>query len=222
VDAADADAWVAANPGIGVKRTSQLLTEIPGSNGQAWYVNAPAGTHVKNWIAPTDVPSTGLGFPSYGFEAKLLTNAGVQIPPATGVWVVDYYAGIVMFQLNYTPADLGYGIPRITFYQYIGTKGAISSSSTTNIRHIAVDTLLAVTDDTIICDTTLGVTMNVTLPDVTTLAGKTFRIKNNGLGFVKIIPADPAQLIEGGVDYTLYTPNEAIMMQTDGFVLFIV
>jgi hypothetical protein len=127
-----------------------------------------------------------------------------------------------MFQLNYTPADLGYGVPRITFYQYIGTKGAISSSFTTNIRHIAVDTLLAVTDDTIICDTTLGVTMNVTLPDVTTLVGKNFRIKNNGLGFVKIIPSDPAQLIEGGVDYTLYTSNEAIMIQTDGFVLFIV
>lgn len=118
-DEAAADAFVAANPSIARKYTQYSLTEVPGSNGQAWYID-DGGQFMRPWISPTDVPHPTTNEPSYGFEAKLYDSSNNQIPPTVGVWLVDYYAGIVRFQEGYTPSDQGWGIPKITCYVYIG------------------------------------------------------------------------------------------------------
>ena len=128
LDETEADTWVASNPTIGHKYTLQPLTEIPGSNGQAWYID-DGGTFINSWIAPTDIPNLITKAPSYGFSSKLYRSDDTIIPPSTDVWMVNYYSGLVLFQQGYTPSSLGYGIPKITCYNYIGLKGDGSSGN---------------------------------------------------------------------------------------------
>lgn len=122
VDALAADDNVANNSTVLSKYTQAALTEVPGSNGQAWYLD-DAGQFVRNWISPTDVPHVTTNAPSYGYEVKLYQSDGTLITPTEGTWVVDYYAGLVLFQEEYTPLDLGYGTPLLTCFVYIGQKG---------------------------------------------------------------------------------------------------
>lgn len=128
-DSAAADAEATANAAV-EKYTQVTLTEIPGSNGQAWYINN-AGTFVRPWISPVDVPNSTTNAPSDGFQANLYTSTGTLVTPTAGVWFVDYYAGIVHFEVGSTPVDLGYGTPKITCYVYTGAYGAGTSSGGT-------------------------------------------------------------------------------------------
>lgn len=116
-DVASADAF-ALNSSIIKKYELKELTEIPGSNGQAWFIND--NKFVRPFISPVDVVEDLTNMPSIGFEAKLYKQNGTFISSTSGVWFVDYYAGIVHFESSYTPADLGYGIPKISLYVYIG------------------------------------------------------------------------------------------------------
>lgn len=109
---------LALNSSIIKKYELKSLTEIPGSNGQAWYIND--NKFVRPFISPVDVVENDTNMPSVGFEAKLYKENGTFISPTSGVWYIDYYAGIVHFESSYTPTDLGYGIPKITLYVYIG------------------------------------------------------------------------------------------------------
>lgn len=115
---AEVDSFITSNPGIIQKYTEIELTEIPGSNGQAWYINDTE--FIKPFISPVDIMDVSTGLPSSGFEAKLYKNNGTQISPTSGVWFIDYYAGIVHFQFGSTPFDLNYGIPKLTVYVYTG------------------------------------------------------------------------------------------------------
>ena len=128
-NSAAADAEATANAAV-EKYTQVALTEIPGSNGQAWYINN-AGTFVRPWISPVDVPNSTTNDPSDGFQANLYTSTGTLVTPTAGVWFVDYYAGIVHFEVGSTPANLGYGTPKITCYVYTGVYGAGTSSGGT-------------------------------------------------------------------------------------------
>ena len=128
-NSAAADAEATANAAV-KKYTQVALTEIPGSNGQAWYINK-AGTFVRPWISPVDVPNSTTNDPSDGFQANLYTSTGTLVTPTAGVWFVDYYAGIVHFEVGSTPANLGYGTPKITCYVYTGAYGAGTSSGGT-------------------------------------------------------------------------------------------
>lgn len=116
-DVATADAF-ALNGSIIKKYELVSLTEIPGSNGQAWYIND--NKFIRPFISPVDVVQSNTNMPSVGFEAKLYKENGTFIPPTSGVWFIDYYAGIIHFESSYTPNDLGYGIPKISLYVYIG------------------------------------------------------------------------------------------------------
>lgn len=129
-DSAAADAEATASAAV-EKYTQATLTEIPGSNGQAWYINN-AGTFVRPWISPVDVPNSTTNAPSDGFQANLYTSTGTLVTPTAGVWFVDYYAGIVHFEVGSTPVDLGYGTPKITCYVYTGAYGAGTSSGGTS------------------------------------------------------------------------------------------
>ena len=128
-NSAAADAEATANAAV-EKYIQVALTEIPGSNGQAWYINN-AGTFVRPWISPVDVPNSTTNDPSDGFQANLYTSTGTLVTPTAGVWFVDYYAGIVHFEVGSTPANLGYGTPKITCYVYTGAYGAGTSSGGT-------------------------------------------------------------------------------------------
>ena len=125
--AADADSFVNTNPTIGKKFTQVSLTPIPGSNNQAWYID-DAGKFVTHWIAPTDIPHTLTNDPSDGFQASLFTSANVLVPPTNGKWNIFYAQGIVLFEAGSTPIDLGWGIPKITCYAYVGGLGVGASS----------------------------------------------------------------------------------------------
>jgi len=128
VNAAAADAEAAANPAV-TKYTVADLTEIPGSNQQAWYLDV-AGTFIRPWIAPTDIPNSITNDPSYGYQISLWQGDGVTlITPTEGSWEIDYYAGIIRFFPTFTPADLGWGAIKATLYVYTGAYGAGSSTS---------------------------------------------------------------------------------------------
>ena len=140
-DSAAADAEATANAAV-EKYTQVTLTEIPGSNGQAWYINN-AGTFVRPWISPVDVPNSTTNAPSDGFQANLYTSTGTLVTPTAGVWFVDYYAGIVHFEVGSTPVDLGYGTPKITCYVYTGAYGA----GTTGIDFSSYEEVTALEND---------------------------------------------------------------------------
>ena len=116
--AESADLFVLNNPTIIKKYDKTPLTEIPGSNGQAWYIND--NKFIRALVSPVDVPNDITNLPSVGFEVKLYKEDGSLISPTSGVWYIDYYAGIVHFESSSTPNDLNYGIPKITAYSYIG------------------------------------------------------------------------------------------------------
>jgi hypothetical protein len=101
------------------KFIQQALTMVPGSNGEAWYLES-GSEFMRPWVSPVDVPNPLTNEPSYGFQAKLYREAGDLIFPTEGVWFIDYYAGIVIFEQGSTPAQKGYGIPKITCFVYTG------------------------------------------------------------------------------------------------------
>ena len=117
------DSWISSNPGILKKFDKISLTEISGSNGQAWFIDDPditGGKFVRPWISPVDVPDPTTNLPSDGYLADLFESDDTLIPPTNGVFIIDYFSGMVIFEEGFTPTDQGYGIPKITVYAYIG------------------------------------------------------------------------------------------------------
>ncbi len=117
--AADAEATV--NLAV-TKYTLQSLTEIAGSNGQAWYLDN-IGTFVRPFISPVDIPHPTTNSPSDGYQGLLYQSDNTIITPTEGSWLFDYYAGIVKFAEGFTPSDMGWGIPKISCYVYSGATG---------------------------------------------------------------------------------------------------
>jgi len=225
IDFLTSDNWVIANPSIGHKYNLVDLTEIAGSNGQAWYLN-DGGTFIDKWIAPTDVPNLVTKSPSFGFQLRLYQSDGVTIiPPAVGVWNIDYYAGIVLFQNGQTPNDLGYGIPKAIIYNYVGNCGTGSDSSSLSIIHTAINLIVDNSHSTIICDTTLNTDLIISLPTSADVfndgKGQIFRIKNNGTGRVII---NPIAVLPSGTEkidemegYRYISSNgDSLTIQADG------
>lgn len=81
------------------------LTPVPGSNNQAYRLEI-AGTPIRPWISPVDVPDPSTNFPADGYELRLFTQNDNPISTTEGQWVVDYYAGLIMFQDGYTPPQM--------------------------------------------------------------------------------------------------------------------
>jgi len=122
VNAAAADVIAAANAAV-TKYTQVDLTEIPGSNQQAYYLD-DAGTFIKPWIAETDIPEPTTKAPSYGYQMLLYQQDLTPVLLSDGRWVVDSYAGIVQFESGFTPVDMGYALPmKATLYAYTGAFG---------------------------------------------------------------------------------------------------
>jgi len=122
-----ADAWIISNPGILKKYENYSLTNVDGSDGQAWYINE-AGNWIKPIIVSALAPNQTTNSPSNGLVPKLYKNDGTRIYSTDGIWLVEPYQGMVLFQAGYTPSDMGYGIPKITCYAYIGDSAEDSIS----------------------------------------------------------------------------------------------
>lgn len=93
------------------------LTEISGTNQEA-YCFLENGNRISGWISPVDVIEQNER--SDGYEARLYDQNGTYIPATSGVYVIDYFSGLVLFQKGYTPNDLGWGTPKLSFFSYIG------------------------------------------------------------------------------------------------------
>jgi len=120
-DKAAADSEAANNSAV-TKYTMQSLTMIPGSNGQAWYLEI-GGKFIRPYISPVDVPHSTTNEPSFGYEIELYQENNTLITPTEGAWLVDYYAGIIKFAEGYEPSTLGWGTPKISCYVYTGETG---------------------------------------------------------------------------------------------------
>jgi len=192
-----ADANVVANPGMLKKYDKYPLTMVPGSNGQAYYIN-DGGSFVKDWIAPTDVPDGASKDPSYGYGVRLYKNDDSQVFPTQGAWNTDYYAGLILFGEGNTPGDLGYGAPKITCYQYNGVKGIVAPG-----LNIIVNQFTAVSGTT---NYTLSGTPTSPTKVETFLNGQTLTYGN---GFT--ITANTVILDENLIGYKLNTGMELVV-----------
>jgi len=115
-----ADYWISENPGILKKYSKYPLTEVDGSDGQAWYINE-SGKWIRPIIVPSLAPNETTNIPSNGLIVKLYKNdSETQIYSTEGIWLVEPYQGMILFQNGYTPSDMGYGDPRVTCYAYVG------------------------------------------------------------------------------------------------------
>ena len=118
-DQASADAFAAANPDKLKKYTLEPLTELIGSNGQTWYIN-DGGEWIRPIMLPPLAPDPVTNEPSNGLLSFLYQGDNTFIPPTDGTWFIDPYQGIVKFEEGFTPADMGWGNPKITCYAYVG------------------------------------------------------------------------------------------------------
>jgi hypothetical protein len=142
VDETAADVEASSNAAV-TKITTESLTEIPGSNGQAYYFNS-GGTFTRPWIGPVDIPNATTNAPSFGYNLQLFRSDGTTpIYTTDGAWSIDYYAGVIHFGVGFTPTDMGWGTPKATIYLYTGNYGASGSTS-------GATTLEELTDVTII------------------------------------------------------------------------
>jgi hypothetical protein len=108
--------------------SGMTLSQIGGSNGQA-YAYISGGTFIRPLISPVDIPHPQTNLPSVGYQFSLYRGDGTPITITEGAWAVDYYAGIIHFAQGYTPADLGWGAIKGSFFQYSGNYGASGSTS---------------------------------------------------------------------------------------------
>lgn len=114
------DNWISSNPGI-IKKYEQVdLTEISGSNGQAWQLIDSVDGVVLPFIDPVDVPKINDKTPSIGYTPILYDSTGTQLPTTAGSYKIKPFSGIVQFEVGYTPQDLGWGTPKLTVYGFIG------------------------------------------------------------------------------------------------------
>lgn len=97
------------------------LTEILGSNGQAYHFVNGNGKFIRPFIAPEDVVNSLTNETSIGYTLQLYKGDGVtRIYPTDGNWVVNYYSGIISFMDGYTPSILGWGNIKASFFEYTG------------------------------------------------------------------------------------------------------
>lgn len=120
------------------------LSPIYGSNGQTYcYIEngefkddtypliergkiTTGGVFIRPLIGPEDIYDTVTNEISKGYTLILYrgpdatSGANTEIKPDEGEWYVNYYSGTIHFLEGFTPADLGWGSIRATFFQYNG------------------------------------------------------------------------------------------------------
>ncbi len=117
---------------ISIFSTPVFLYPLAQSNYQTWFIDTgtpsavvdgfvPSSDWVKPLINPSDVPNSS-GAPSFGYELIMYQRDGVTpIAYGSAYYDVDYFAGLVRFDINKTPIDtsissgLGFQFSQATF-----------------------------------------------------------------------------------------------------------
>ena len=106
---------------IGSTASPVYLFPLTQTNYQTWFIDTgtpsvkpdgfePSNQWIKPLINPTDVPNDA-GAPSFGFELQMYRRDGTT-PVSYGntFYEVDYFAGLIRFQINNTPKDATNGL----------------------------------------------------------------------------------------------------------------
>jgi hypothetical protein len=132
-DPTAADNNVTSNPTILQKLTDFPMDEMPGSNGQGYSTyDTPGNTttaRLIDWLTPQKFGN--------GYAVSLKQQDDTPIALTDGAFQVDYRNGIVRFDPNFRPADLGYSLPlKLTAYRYIGDRISNGGASTLTVTEV--------------------------------------------------------------------------------------
>jgi len=106
---------------IGTISNPLFLYPLKNTNYQTWFLDTgtpssvqdgfePSDKWAKPLINPSDVPNK-IGAPSMGFSLKMYRKDGLtEVTYNNSYYEVDYYAGLIRFQLNSTPKDMYNGL----------------------------------------------------------------------------------------------------------------
>ena len=94
------------------------LTCLTNTNGEAWVLLDENNVPIKGFIDPTDRLIDGRRL-SNGYKVVMYAENGRKISPHQG-WSFEAYSGLFKFDSNKTPEKMGWGIPRVEVFRYIG------------------------------------------------------------------------------------------------------
>ena len=106
---------------IGTSSNPSYLYPLTNTNYQTWFIDTgtpqpaadgfiPSVDWVKSLINPSDVPNSA-GAPSFGYELQMFRNDGTtSISYGSAFYDVDYFSGLIRFDVGFTPKDSGNGL----------------------------------------------------------------------------------------------------------------
>jgi hypothetical protein len=137
---------------VGTPSNPAYLYPLTLSNYQTWFLDTgtptvkpdgfePSSGWVKPLISSTDVPSPINGDKSSGYEFKLYNRTGGALSYDLTYYEIDYYSGLVKFQVGNTPIDaangLGFTFNSISFQSSPTKLAYVQSTSTGGPRAVA-------------------------------------------------------------------------------------
>ena len=139
-----------------------ILSALPESSGQTFaYISGQ--THIRPFVSPFDIPDIATQQPSYGYALRLYRGSdatsgitGSEILPSEGSWVVDYYTGLIHFSkdgADFTPANMGWGSIKATFFQYTGNYGISNNGGSLSYTNNDMVVLTVTGDSALACIT---------------------------------------------------------------------
>jgi hypothetical protein len=106
---------------IGIFSSPVYLYPLTNTNYQTWFIDTgtptpaadgfvPSIDWVKSLINPSDVPDNS-GAPSFGYQLLMYQKDGTTaISYGSAYYDVDYFSGLIRFDIGYTPTDSGNGL----------------------------------------------------------------------------------------------------------------
>jgi hypothetical protein len=137
---------------VGTPSNPAYLYPLTLSNYQTWFLDTgtptakpdgfePSSGWVKPLISSTDVPSLINGDKSSGYEFRLYNRTGGSLSYDLTYYEVDYYSGLVKFQVGNTPIDgsngLGFTFNSTAFQASTNKLAYVQGTSTGGPRAVA-------------------------------------------------------------------------------------
>lgn len=94
------------------------LTSLINTNGEAWVLLDENNIPIKGFIDPTDRLVDGRKV-SNGYKVIMYAEDGTRISPHQG-WTFESFSGLFKFDSDKTPEKMGWGIPRVEVFSYVG------------------------------------------------------------------------------------------------------